>query len=159
MSFYTDIVLAGFANIDSSETLKEQYERYCDWCWGHGYGDCRYCIMKYHKLYIPLRIAEKQKELGLEVTRVLDLVSCKDKHQYDESTNRFNKLPEVTNYIDQNRRAKFTSICEHLHISEDELDELLIRESEYFNFRQKDSEAQISLSPSGRKYNKYSHFK
>lgn len=159
MSFYTDIVLAGFANIDSSETLKEQYERYCDWCWGHGYGDCRYCIRKYHKLYIPLRIAEKQKELGLEITRGLEMVSSKDKHQYDESTNRVNKLPELTNYIDQLRRVSFTSICEHFCIWEDELDEILVQESEYFNIRQKDNEVQVSLSPSGRKYNKYSHFK
>ena len=117
MSFYTDIVLAGFANIDSSGTLKEQYERYCDWCWGHGYGDCRYCIRKYHKLYIPLRIAEKQKELGLEITRGLEMISSKDKRQYDESTNRVNKLPELTNYIDRRRRVSFTSICEYAFLS------------------------------------------
>lgn len=36
---------------------------------GHGYGNCDVCKRGYHKLYIPLRIAEKQQELGLAETR------------------------------------------------------------------------------------------
>lgn len=50
-----------------SQVLKEQFVRYCDWCWGHGYGSCRICKKVFNKYYIPLRIKEKQAELGLKV--------------------------------------------------------------------------------------------
>ena len=69
ISFVTEIIWEGFANIDSSDALKKQFDKFCDWCFGHGYGDCDVCRKEYHKLYIPLRIAEKQRELGLEETR------------------------------------------------------------------------------------------
>ena len=36
---------------------------------GYGYGNCDVGKRGYHKLYIPLRIAEKQRELGLEETK------------------------------------------------------------------------------------------
>lgn len=68
MSFYGDIILEGYANASSSKSLKAQFEMYHNWCWGHGYGNCDFCRKQYMKLYIPLRIAEKQKELGLPVT-------------------------------------------------------------------------------------------
>lgn len=69
ISFVTEIIWEGFANTDSSDALKKQFDKFCDWCWGHGYGDCDVCRKEYYKLYIPLRIAEKQRELGLEETR------------------------------------------------------------------------------------------
>lgn len=69
ISFVTEIIWEGFANTDSSDALKKQFDKFCDWCWGHGYGDCDVCHKGYHKLYIPLRIAEKQRELGLEETK------------------------------------------------------------------------------------------
>lgn len=69
MSFYGNVILEGYANTSSSQTLKLHFEKYCDWCWGHGYGNCDRCKKGYMKLYIPLRIAEKQKELGLPLTR------------------------------------------------------------------------------------------
>ena len=74
---------------------------------------------------------------------------------YDIVTARFSNLPDIANCINQNRRMSFTSICKEVHISEDELDELLTQANEYFNVRQKGREVQISLSPSGRKYNRY----
>ena len=49
---------------DSSK-LKEQYEQYCDWCWGHGYGNCDYCKQQFGKLYRPIRIQEIKQRLGL----------------------------------------------------------------------------------------------
>lgn len=69
ISFVTEIIWEGFANTDSSDALKKQFDKFCNWCWGHGYGNCDVCKRGYHKLYIPLRIAEKQRELGLEETR------------------------------------------------------------------------------------------
>lgn len=74
---------------------------------------------------------------------------------YDIMTARFGNLPDIANCINQNRRMSFTSICNVVDISEDELDELLTQANEYFNVRQKGKEVQISLSPSGRKYNRY----
>lgn len=71
ISFVTEIIRVGFANTDSSDSLKKQFEQFCDYCWGHGYSNCDVCKKGYHKLYIPLRIAEKQRELGLEETRVI----------------------------------------------------------------------------------------
>lgn len=34
MSFATDVMYEEFANTDSSERLKNQFNKYCDWCWG-----------------------------------------------------------------------------------------------------------------------------
>ena len=69
ISFVTEIIWEGFANTDSSDALKKQFDKFCNWCWGHGYGNCDVCKRGCHKLYIPLRIAEKQRELGLEETK------------------------------------------------------------------------------------------
>lgn len=33
MSFVTGVIWKGFANTKSSEVLKKQFEKYCDWCW------------------------------------------------------------------------------------------------------------------------------
>lgn len=49
-----------------SEALKKQYEQYCSWCWGHGYGDCDICKKVFHKYYIPMRKMELRKKLGLD---------------------------------------------------------------------------------------------
>ena len=76
ISFVTEIIWEGFANTDSSDSLKKQFEKFCDYCWGHSYGNCDICRKEYHKLYIPLRIVEKQKELGLPVTRNKDDTKC-----------------------------------------------------------------------------------
>ena len=54
-----------------SQALKEQFDNYCNWCWGHGYGNCDVCRKIFRRYYTPMRIAEKQKELGLPVTRQL----------------------------------------------------------------------------------------
>jgi len=66
MSFFNDVILGKYAD---SKEFKDHFERYCNWCWGHGYGNCDHCRKEYMKLYIPLRISEKQKELGLPQTR------------------------------------------------------------------------------------------
>lgn len=52
-----------------SQVLKTQFDNHCSWCWGHGEGNCNLCRKQFMKYYIPMRIAEKQKELGLKVTR------------------------------------------------------------------------------------------
>lgn len=69
MSFWGTVILEGCADTSSSQALKSHFEGYCGWCWGNGYGNCDHCIKEYMKLYIPLRIKEKQKELGLPQTR------------------------------------------------------------------------------------------
>ena len=76
MSFVTKVIWEGFADTSSSEALEEQFHKFCNWCWGHGFGDCTWCRKDYRKLYIPLRIAEKQKELGLPVTRKQEDTKC-----------------------------------------------------------------------------------
>lgn len=48
-----------------SEALKRQFDRHCDWCWGHGYGNCDVCRRVFHKYYIPLRKRELQIKNGL----------------------------------------------------------------------------------------------
>ena len=59
-----------FIDLDrGSKALKEHFERHHEWCWYHGYGNCDVCRRMFRRYYIPLRIAEKQKELGLPVTR------------------------------------------------------------------------------------------
>lgn len=54
-----------FADHKTSQDLKQHFETYCEWCWGHGYGNCDTCRKIYHKLYIPLRKRELQLKLGL----------------------------------------------------------------------------------------------
>lgn len=48
-----------------SEALKKQFDHYCDWCWGHGYGNCDVCRKVFHRYYIPLRRRELQIKNGL----------------------------------------------------------------------------------------------
>lgn len=49
-----------------SKALKEQFERHCDWCWYHGFGNCDNCRKKFNKYYIPIRKEEIQIRLGLK---------------------------------------------------------------------------------------------
>lgn len=51
--------------LTKTQDLKEHFEAYCKWCWGHGYGNCDACRKIYNKLYIPLRKRELQLKLGL----------------------------------------------------------------------------------------------
>lgn len=73
MSFYVDCILDGSVDTSSSSILKSHFDSYCSWCWGHGFGNCDICRREYRKLYIPMRIAEKQKELGLPQTKALGI--------------------------------------------------------------------------------------
>lgn len=54
-----------FTDHKTSQDLKQHFETYCEWCWGHGYGNCDACRKIYNKLYIPLRKKELQIKLGL----------------------------------------------------------------------------------------------
>ena len=54
-----------FEHHTSSQELKEHFNKYCDWCWGHCYGSCVVCKRIYRKLYIPLRKKELQIKCGL----------------------------------------------------------------------------------------------
>ena len=42
----------------SSEQLKEWFKNYCDWCWGHGYGNCDNCRKFYKHLLYRIKIKE-----------------------------------------------------------------------------------------------------
>lgn len=54
---------------EGSEVLKTQFENYCSWCWGHGYGNCDMCKKVYYRYYIPIRKRELQEKLGLNQVR------------------------------------------------------------------------------------------
>lgn len=54
---------------ETSDVLKSQFNNYCDWCWGHGYGNCDKCKKVFNHYYLPLKIKEKQKELGIECNK------------------------------------------------------------------------------------------
>lgn len=41
-----------------SEALKKQFENYCNWCWGYGFGHCDTCRRRFNKYYIPIRKKE-----------------------------------------------------------------------------------------------------
>lgn len=56
MSFYS---VKDFLFLDKdSEILRRQFEAYCEWCWGHGYGNCDICRKEFNKVYRPIRIKE-----------------------------------------------------------------------------------------------------
>ena len=38
--------------------LKKQFENHCEWCWGHGFGDCDICKKAFNRVYRPIRIKE-----------------------------------------------------------------------------------------------------
>jgi len=42
----------------TDEQLKAHFNTYCNWCWGHGYGNCDAC----HKYYNHLRYLVKMRE-------------------------------------------------------------------------------------------------
>ena len=33
----------------SKEKLDECFKEYCDWCWGHGFGNCDVCKSEFEK--------------------------------------------------------------------------------------------------------------
>lgn len=49
-----------------SVALKEQYERYCNWCWYHDSGSCDYCKKEFGKMYRPIRIRELLIKYGFK---------------------------------------------------------------------------------------------
>lgn len=53
-----------FEHHTDSKELEEHFNKYCEWCWGHGYGNCDACKKIYNKLYISLRKKELQTKLG-----------------------------------------------------------------------------------------------
>lgn len=56
MSFFT---IQDYLILDKgSQALKRQFERHCNWCWGHGYGNCDVCKRAFGKVYRPMRIRE-----------------------------------------------------------------------------------------------------
>ena len=56
MSFYT---IKDFLTLDKgSQALQRHFEAHCEWCWGHGYGNCNICRKEFNKVYRPMRIKE-----------------------------------------------------------------------------------------------------
>ena len=45
---------------EGSEVLKRQFDNYCNWCWGHGYGNCDMCKKIFNHYYVPIKIKELQ---------------------------------------------------------------------------------------------------
>lgn len=45
-----------------SEVLKKQFDNHCNWCWGHGFGNCDTCRKAFNRVYRPIRIAELTKK-------------------------------------------------------------------------------------------------
>ena len=39
MAFYVE----NFDDKATAEENKRHYHNYCEWCWGHGYGNCDWC--------------------------------------------------------------------------------------------------------------------
>lgn len=49
----------------SSCDLKEWFTGYCEWCWGHGFGNCNECRKyKNHLLYMCKMKEFKQRKQG-----------------------------------------------------------------------------------------------
>ena len=42
----------------SSQSLKEHFNRYCDWCWYHGTGNCDICKRLKNKALLKLKLQE-----------------------------------------------------------------------------------------------------
>lgn len=48
-------------------SLKEWFKRYCNWCWGSGYGNCDNCDKYYkHLLYLKKMEEFKASKEGAE---------------------------------------------------------------------------------------------
>lgn len=46
-------------NHKTSQYLLENFKQYCEWCWGHSYGDCDLCRKRFNKAYASLKEKEK----------------------------------------------------------------------------------------------------
>ncbi len=50
------------------EQFDDMYERYCDWCFYHGYGSCDKCRKHYRSIKLSIKINNKHKLItGLNV--------------------------------------------------------------------------------------------
>lgn len=47
---------------DNAEELKQNFNKYCNWCWGNGYGDCEDC-----KNILKSKIDELEREKNDEL--------------------------------------------------------------------------------------------
>lgn len=63
MSFYVEDKEWEVKN-RTSESLKKWFNDYCEWCWGHGFGDCDKCKKYYkHILYrVKMREFKERQE-------------------------------------------------------------------------------------------------
>lgn len=42
----------------SSAALKEHFNKYCNWCWYNGYGNCKVCTRLKNKTLLELKLNE-----------------------------------------------------------------------------------------------------
>lgn len=50
----------------SSAQLKEHFNDYCDWCWGHGFGSCDKCRKYYHHLLYLVKMREFKQSIAAQ---------------------------------------------------------------------------------------------
>lgn len=80
---------------EGSEVLKKQFETYCKWCWGHGYGNCDTCKKDFNHYYLPIRIKELQIKNNIVCNKPMPINRAEYPRKY-----------EIQNWIERHNRKK-----------------------------------------------------
>jgi len=80
---------------EGSQVLKDQFDMYCNWCWGHGYGSCDVCRKVFNHYYVPIRIAELQKKNNIICIK-----------NVPSNRTDYPRRHEIKNWIEKHERKK-----------------------------------------------------
>lgn len=78
-----------------------------------------------------------------------------EQKEYEEISKKCQKMAEITKILSEKKRMELNELERQLNMSEDEVLNILRRNSQMFNIRNKKNILKVSLSPKGKKFNNY----
>lgn len=79
----------------------------------------------------------------------------REEQQFEKISRNYQKLADIAKELGEQRRMEIENLEKKANVSKQELQEILNGCSKYFNVHPKKNTMQISLTPSGKRYNEY----
>lgn len=79
----------------------------------------------------------------------------REEAEYEKISERYQHMADITRLLSKKKRMELEDIQRQTHLSQEELEGMLRNCDRYFNMRDKADGIQVSLSPTGKKYNEY----
>lgn len=78
-----------------------------------------------------------------------------EQKEYEEISKKYQKMAEITKMLSEKKRMELNELERQLNMNEDEVLNILRKNSQMFNIRNKKNILKVSLSPKGKKFNNY----